>query len=366
MPEDIPISRDVSDTDEYWEGDLVPFENGLYNIQADTLLPFTPDLFITHKLQACYMPAITEHPVEEVYKGILPDEGTRKFFYQMVGYSLFSPTMSPPAIFLIYGPGNTGKTALQSAVTAAAGYINTSALDLTQITDKFGTSELLGKLINFSGETGTGKTRGDLNPVDGELLKRLSDGQPISVQRKYGQLFTMNNTAKLWFISNTLPNFGDTSSGLYRRLYIVPCRILQDWSSQIYAKLTEPTAVSWLINKAIQGYKEFEANGRRFDVSDEMTAELSAYKTQNPLMDFMEYRYGTMDRGVIQSKLEGTFVNELHADYKTFVEASGGRPMASRMFSETVRNEFNLMTVKERVTGANGLPTNWKKFVRKN
>lgn len=359
MPVDVQLP---AGSDDRYYSDLIPFDNGLYSIEDDELLPFTPNLFITHRLDALYIPSIVEHPVEEVYRGIIPDDDTRRFFFEMVGYTLFSPTMAPPAIFLIYGPGQTGKTALQKAVTAAAGYANVSSMDLNQISDKFSSAELLNKLMNVSGETGSGKKDGQ-SQVDGELLKRLSDGQPIAVQRKYGQPFEMCNTAKLWFISNTLPDFGDTSSGLYRRLYIIPCRNEQDWDSQIHSKIVEPEAVSWLVNKALRGYKDFIVNGRKFHESKEMKAELKAYKVQNPLMDFMEYRYGTMDKLVIQSKLEGVFINELHADYKQFVETSGGRPMASRKFAELVRNEFGLKTVTERVTN-NGLPTNWKKFTR--
>ena len=346
-----------------YDGNIIPFCNCIYNVDRDEVLPFTPYLFVTHQLKAWYDPKITEHPVSAVYEGILPDAQTRKFFYEMAGYSLFSPTMSPPAIFLVYGPGNTGKSALQEAVTCAAGRENVSSLDIAQISGDFTTAEMVGKLINICGETGSGQNR-NVTSVDGELLKRLSDGQPITVQRKYGHPFQMCNTAKLWFVSNTLPDFGDTSSGLYRRLFIVPCRHEQRWDDQIYTKMQEEKAQSWLINMMLEGYRDFIDNGRKFHVSAEMMSERSSYKKQDALMDFIEQSYGTSDKSVIADKFHLEYAGELYEEYKAYVLQSGGRPVSIRKFTEKVRNEFTLDTEKVRTVQFNGNPTYRVRFVK--
>lgn len=82
--------------------------------------------------------------------------------------------MNPPAIFLLYGPGNTGKTALHQMIARVVGEQNVSTLGLSQITSRFGTAELNGKLLNVCGETGGASRR--QTGVDGELLKKLTDG----------------------------------------------------------------------------------------------------------------------------------------------------------------------------------------------
>ena len=346
-----------------YDENVVPFANGLYNIEADAFLRFTPNLYINYQLMGMYKPSVTEHPVEEVYKKIIPDDGTRRFFFEMVGYSLFSREMMPPAIFIIYGPGNTGKSALQAAVNSLAGFDNISALDLGQLNGGFSTVELYGKLINICGETGSGQNR-DVSKVDGELLKRLSDGQPITVRHIYGHPFQMLNRAKLWFITNTLPDLGDTSSGLYRRLYIIPCRHEQAWEDQIYDKLTDWTAVSWLANKALEGYRDFIDNGRKFHVSAEMLVELRAYKKQEGLMDFFEERYGTSDKLLIPDKLNGEMIRDVYDAYKEYNINGGGKSLSIRKFSEKIRNEFALTTEKVRTMQDDGKPTYRMKFAK--
>lgn len=352
----------IATPDSFWEderyqsGDLIPFQNGLYNIQRDELEPFTPFLFITHVLGAYYFPAIDQHPVEAIYKKILPDDSTRTFFYEMVGFTLYSERLSPPALFVIYGPGNTGKTALQEAVATLAGRENVSYLDLGQISEGFMTAELHGKLLNVCGETGSGLVNG-VSKSDGELLKRLSDGQTIKVQRKYAQPFDMVNTAKLWFVSNTLPDFGDTSSGLYRRLHIVPCRVAQRWEDQIYSKMQEDSAISWLANKALVAYLDFIARGNHFLDSDVMVREAQTYRTQEPLMDWLESYIGTLEPAMVANNLDQHEVRELYAEYRQYVEQTGGRPLSSRKFAERIRNEYRLTTYKTRGLQPNGSPT---------
>lgn len=345
----------------YNEDELIPFDNGLYNYVHDEFLHFSPLVFLTHQLAAIYDPKITEHPVEEIYKKILPNDGTRKFFFEMVGYSLFSNKMFPPAIFVIYGPGNTGKTALQKAVTALAGECNISSLSITQITETFMTVKLMDKLINICGETGTGNTNSK-DKVDGELLKRLSDGQPITVREIFGRPFEISNCAKLWFITNTMPDFGDTSSGLYRRIYVIPCREEQDKASKIWDKIVEPQALSWLANKALEGYRDFLDNNSQFHTSPEMQTEIRSYKKQEAFMDFLEERFDSTDKNVIPAQLDGYMVGDLYNDYKDFCYNGGGRPLSIRKFSEKIRNEYNLNTVKIHTYQEDGKPTYRMRF----
>lgn len=349
--------------DPRYQGNLIPFQNGLYNIDRDELEPFTPFLFFTHILGIDYDPRIENHPVEEVYRKILPDSESREFFYTMAGYTLFSDTLSPPAIFVIYGPGNTGKTALQEAVSVMAGRENISCLDISQMSDAFLTAELQGKLLNVCGETGSATVAG-ISKADGELLKKLSEGQAVKVQRKYGQPFEMRNTAKLWFVSNMLPDFGDTSSGLYRRLHILPCRMTQKWEDQIYNRMQEPLALSWLANKCLVAYLRFIREGEGFKDSPEMLNELNSYRTQEPLMDYLEDFLGTSDPYKVPDLLDGVEVRNIYDGYAEYVRATGGRPLSSRKFAEKIRNEFRMMTIKTRGVQPNGKPTTVSVFTK--
>lgn len=362
-PYDIDIP-DGWDADGEYDTTLIPFDNGLYSIELDKMLPFSPYVFVRHRLATMYMPKIQEHPVEKIYEKILPNEKTRSFFFEMVGFMLYSPDLRPPSIFLTYGPGQTGKSALQETVTMAAGRWNVSTLDLTQISGTFTTAEMQDKLINVCGETGSGVSR-DISKTDGELLKRLTDGQTITVQRKNKDPYEMTNTAKMWFVSNTLPDFGDTSSGLLRRLYIIPCRVQQSWEDQIYDKMQEPEALIWLMNRAMKGYIDFLNRGRKFAVSDEMRKEKRSYKAQDSIMDYFDNRYSTSEPLIIAENLDGNYLNAIYDDYRSYTADGGGKAFSKRKFSEKVRNEYKVDVVKVRgKQGENGKPTNVMMFVK--
>ncbi len=339
------VPSSFHDTFDY-EGHLVPFANGLYNIEGDDLLPYTPYVFKRTLLAATYNPRIIDHPVEEVYRGIIPDDDTRKFFFEMVGYMLFSPEQTIPAIFVIYGPGGTGKTALQTAITAALGAVNVSHLDLGQISGTFTTAEMDGKLLNVCGETGPGGNRGPFMP-DGQLLKKLSEGQSITVQRKNQAPYLMTPTAKLLFVTNSIPDFGDSTSGMSRRLYVVPCREKQNAEARIYDKLVEDDAVSWLVNQALLGYRRFLKRNMRFSVSPQMSREAMAFNIQDSVCDFLQTTFGTLDPIVIHNSLEGRKATDVWQDYCEYMEEAGARPVSKKHFKEKLRNEYRLDQVRK-------------------
>ena len=361
MTIDIPRPEGWDEEGKYDDPTLIPFDNGLYSIERDELLPFSPFVFVNHRLATAYIPSIQNHPVEKIYESILPDKDTRAFFFEMVGYMMYSPTLSPPAIFVTYGPGQTGKSALQSTVTKACGNNNVSKLDLTQIAEKFTNVELQDKLINVCGETGSQRDN-QYNKIDGDLMKRLAEGDEITVQQKHGKAFKMRNTAKLWFLSNSLPDFGDLSSGMLRRVYVIPCRKVQSWEAQIYSKLQEPEALVWLMNRAMRGYIDFLNRGKKFKISEEMRKESRAYRSQNGIMDFFDMKYGSSESEFVRMNLNEVMVSEIYDEYRNYTVSAGGKAFSKRKFNELIRNEYRMETVKVRTVQPDGKPTNLLQF----
>lgn len=332
---------------------LYAFENGILNTETGHLLPFTPSVYLTNYIHAMWYPTLYKTSIEPVLNGIIPDEATRRFFFEMVGYIMYARTMVPPALFVLYGPGETGKSALHHAICTALGWENVSQLGLEQLTQRFMTAELDGKLLNVSGESGD---LGPFNRVNGELIKKLSDGQIIKVERKNGQPYDMRNTAKMLFVSNTVPNFGDTSSGLYRRVHIIPCRVKQRTSEMIYDKMTDPKSRSWLAVKAYEAYRDFVDRGYIFADSESMGVELSAFKSQDAFYDFLQTAFPDTPVQSYGEKIaddeELRYTVQLYALYHDFCISAKAQPMSRKKFVERIRNEFNLITKKKWYNGS--------------
>lgn len=350
--------------DEY-TGNLIPFQNCIYNVNEDRILPYTPYKFIKTKFDAIYDPAVTEHPVEKIYRGIIPDEDTLSFFFEFVGYTMFHYEMDPPVIFLMYGPTNTGKSALAETVQKAIGIENVSNLNLTQLSSQFEPAELIGKRMNLATETGDGGNRGRFGGrVDGEFLKQLSDGSRVTFSRKHTTPVVARNTAKMWFVSNSMPDFGDYSSAMNRRLCIVPCRQDQVFEDRIYNKLQERDAISWLINQALDGYKRFLKRGGVFAQSEQMKAEHRRFKKQDGLYEFLTDYLGVHEKGDIRNALDEMEVKETFIEYTAYITDAGGRSLKRGNFAEKICNEYRMKVETTRITKPDGKPTNRQVFVK--
>ena len=358
-----PSIADILHTE--YVGNIIPFANCMYNVDTNTILPYTPYLFTKTCYDAIYDPRIQEHPVEKIYRGIIPDEDTLKFFFEYVGYILFHSDMTAPSLLLMYGRTGTGKSALAETIRTAIGTRNVSFLSLDQLSSQFEVSELLGKRLNIASETGdTSSSRPFGQRPDGELLKRLADGTEVTFPIKYKQPIVARNTAKMIFLSNTPPDFGDSSSAIYRRLHVIPCRQTQIWEDMIYDDLQERDAISWLINKSLKGYRGFVNRGYKFTESEEMEAELVAHKRQNNLYDFLATYFGVNSVNDIRLQLNGEYLNDLYIAYTEHTKEGGGHPLSKRRMSEQIRNEYD-MTSENINTTRGGRRTMLSQFVIK-
>ena len=327
-------------------GQLVPFENGILNTSSMELLPFTPHLFVTGYIHTEYRPDIEKcDQTDTILKGIIPAQETLDFFYEMVGYILFERDMYPPALFNIYGPGKTGKSTLAETIAAILGKENIAKMGINQLTAQFSTAELDGKQLNICGETGGASAKE--TRFDGELIKRLSEGDEVMVEKKHKDPFYIKNMAKFLFVTNSIPDFGDASSGLYRRLYVVPCRIEQT-EPDLKRKLTTPESKSWILNRALAAYNLFVKNGKEFTISPQMKLELTQYMTQDSVLDFLIATFNTPDRYQIASKIanddEYCYSTNLYEAYVEYTRHALSQPLSRKKFVERIRNEYCLRT----------------------
>ena len=100
------------------------------------------------------------------------------------------------------------------------------------------------------------------------MIKRLTGGDELSAQFKYGKHFKFRSFAKLLFSANQLPKVNDTSDGFWDRLLIVPMekRIRTTGAEMpqevLLAKLREPQELSGALNQALEGRARLTRNKR--------------------------------------------------------------------------------------------------------
>lgn len=242
-----------------------------------TLLPFTQYMPFTHCLQAEYRPIGYECPVaEKWFARMLPDPDTRYFAHQMVGYTIYHRDMRQlPALFILFGPGGTGKSTLANMIARILGRNSYSKCGLSDLANEFTrASQLAGKLLNIC-EEASDQSRKELK-LDIGLLKKLSDGDELPFNNKGANAYMAANTAKLLFTTNVRPDFG-SDDGIVRRLYRVPFYNKIHPSDDEYRALMSREALTWLAMTSLAAYGRLLASAKnnptgtiKFKVSQEM------------------------------------------------------------------------------------------------
>lgn len=348
----IDDQEDMFEAEEDTRGEydhLIAFNNGLYNIQTDKLLPFTPGIFITHKRRANYDPTINSCPeAEAIFETMIPDKDTRNCFYQMVGYSLFANriTGKDAAIFIMYGAGANGKGTIQEIMTRIMGEDVISSLDIGQVTTKFTSNVLDGKLVNFCSDTSTESS--SQTKIDMGILKQLATGEPVTVREIYGKPYKMHNCAKLWFMANSIPDLGGVDGGLIRRLHVIHLTHIFGENDDIQSVLYTRKAVQWFTYTTLMAYVEFLALNSRFQDSESMLTERNYYTLINNIYDYLYNNYST-DRTELQELFRGRNTTSTYNEYKMYCLDNGLKPMSNRRFLLTLRTDFNLGSRKENI-----------------
>lgn len=199
----------------------------------------------------------------------------RQFVLSWMGYCMTS-TYKYQHILMIQGEGGIGKgtfiTILQSllnAYDADPALSAVSAVQLAALTnDKFAACGLYGKTANIDSDTKSGFHKFS------EMLKLLSGGDNISMEKKGKDAEFRVNTAKLIFNGNGELTFKDNLSALLRRFHYLRCVPTNKSQNDprfhdIHVKIqNSKELLSGVFNSAMAAYREMvkwcEANHTNF------------------------------------------------------------------------------------------------------
>jgi P4 family phage/plasmid primase-like protien len=136
----------------------------------------------------------------------------------MMAYCLW-PEYSDHVFAVMVGEGANGKSTIMRIIQEIVGRSNYSAVSLQQLaSNKFMSAQLEGKLVNIAGEA-SGK---ELSYEQLNIIKALSAGDEITIERKNQQPYQAVNTAKLFFSANKVPQFAEKDRAITRRLLVLP------------------------------------------------------------------------------------------------------------------------------------------------
>ncbi len=326
-------------------GWILNLKNGLLNIYTRELKPHSPNFV-----------SLIQSPVEynpeakcPIWIGCLKawtegPEGDSKtlLLQQFSGYCLSSSMQYDKALFLV-GDGGNGKSTFVDTISMVIGPDATSHIDLEGLYGQYGMKGLIGKRLNIIEEVHG-------NYYQGNKLKKLISGEPVTIDIKYKDQFSFRPQAKFIFAVNIMPRVDDTSAATERRICSVifrnnfrnnPNTTLRSDKGLLAGEL--PGILNWML----EGAKNLsESTG--FVITNEQINMLSEYRQENSSVE-----------GFIGECLEfeqGAEVNvrELYDEYKSYCVKDGRKFKGSILFTKEMRaygQRYGSFTYQERTSG---------------
>lgn len=312
----------------------IAFNNGIYNLNTGVLEPFSPDIIVTNKIPHNYNYDAYNETMDAVLDKIsCNDDAIRDLLEEVAGYVFYRRNELRKA-FIFIGDKANGKSTYLDSLTYMVGEENTTALDLKELGDRFRTAELFGKLIC------AGDDIGDEFIANPAVFKKVVSGDPIIVEQKGQDPFTLYNYAKPIFSANNIPRIKDKTGAVLDRLVIVPFNATfskndADYDPYIKYKLRSESAMEYLIQIALDGLKRvLDNNG--FTICQAVQDELDEYSEQNnPVLGFLNELEPDVD--IINQPTKDVYLR-----YKIYCSENGFNPMSAGEFSKLVRKEYGL------------------------
>ncbi len=262
---------------------LIPFQNGVYDLNEDTLIPYEPEHYLTFKLPINYNPTAKCDKIDKFFSSVVDEPAE---LYELIAYALYRD-YPYQRFFILYGSGGNGKTTFLNVLTKLLGGHNASSTTLDAIiNNRFATATLVGKLANISGDEKIKKIS------NSAILKSLVGGDLITAERKGKDPFQFKNHSKLIISTNRIPTTDDTTPAFFRRVHLIKFNRNFEGKKEdknIISKLTTDKELEGLATKAVKTLKHLIENG--FSFTNETRADEMAEKYErlsNPLRAFLE------------------------------------------------------------------------------
>ena len=255
--------------------DYINVQNGMIEIETGELISHkdfykqNPDVISLIQLPVVFDPD-ADCPIFDEF--LLEKMGgcrdTADLIYQVFGYTLLQ-YIPIPAFIEFHGETHTGKSTVFKVLFELLGrgnYSTEPVHGLDDLENRFARSSLYGKLANIDADSSTEALKGD------GLLKKLSAGDPISIEKKFGDARSEQLFATSLHSANYNIQSEDKSSGHLSRLIRIPFIVSHEGQEVrlIEKGFTTPTELSGILNRALAGVQRLLKTGQF--ISTERTA----------------------------------------------------------------------------------------------
>ena len=258
---------------------IINLKNTRLDIRSGKCLEFDPNIIEFGRIPITYDPSAYCADLDKMLSRVfLGDREIIDLFGEMLGAVLLKHSRYQKA-FLFTGKGSNGKSTILDLIKKFLDLNNYSTCSLEEVTARFNKILLEHKYANI------GDDIDNVTMKDTGMLKKMIAGNSITVENKGEQAYTTDLYATHIYSANEIPRSFDKTDGFYRRWIIIPFNAKfsvedEDYDPMIYDKITTDTALSYLLNIAINGAQRLMKNGK-FTEPDSVREALENYKSEN-------------------------------------------------------------------------------------
>lgn len=334
---------------------LIPFKNLIFNIETKKTIEYSKDYFFINKLAINYNPeGGSECPtIDRIFNEMVSEKDV-PILYQIIAYTMWRGYPSAK-FFILHGIGANGKTRYIDILVKVLGEENISDVSMNDLQfNRFAPSELLGKLLNVSGEM----SYQSLNKT--EQLKEATGESFLRCERKFKEAFKFRNYAKMVFSTNQVPLTTDRTHAFYRRVVLIEFpRIFEE------GKDADPFVIKNVPEEEFEALglwaltRLAEMKADRFFFSDLDNVEKVAEKYEylsNPVRRFL-------DNFTIKEVNSEIPKNVFYDSFIAFAKDNGIRELTLKEVASTMRSMGyeEKMIIKEDKAARCWLELEWKK-----
>lgn len=306
--------------------DKINVLNGIIDINTGRLSPHSPEFLSQIQIPIVFDPDARCDAWDDFIDQVL-DPDAQHFPIEMFA-DLITPYRAQQKAFLLTGIGCNGKSVLLDAMAAGIGRENISTLSLQKLeSDKFAVSRLVGKLANINCDLPATELKGS------SVFKQIVGGDTLTGERKFCDSFDFRPYSRLIFSANHAPRCSDASEGFFRRWIVANFPNSFEGSGvssdELHRRLTAPSELSGLLNRALQVIHQIRRDG--FTISASMHAAANEFRAlTDPVSVFL-------DATTIQGPNLHCSKRELYDAYALAAAKSGAAAIPIPSFGQSLK-----------------------------
>ena len=309
--------------------DVINVQNGLLDVHTLELKPHAPEFLSAIQLPVAYDPEARCTAIDQFISEVFPEDA-EAIAWEIPAW-LITPVNDIQKAVLLLGEGSNGKSTYLSLCTAFIGRHNSAALSLHKLEqDRFAVARLVAKLANICPDLPTAHLSST------SMFKALTGGDVLSAEHKFRDSFEYTPYVKLVFSANKPPQSDDATHGFFRRWQVVPfMRCFEEGAketksrSELDARLTEPTELSGLLNKALSALQKIRQSG--FSEAPSMRQAWDDFRTAtDPLRVWLDQETITLPTAMVSKW-------ELMTAFNKHLVDAGKPPMVKTAFGLAIK-----------------------------